>query len=274
MKDEIKLVEDAYNIVVNFLVNYSFQLLGAIIIIIAGFLVAGWAGRLLMKVQEKRNIDITLRQFISSTVRIIIIGLFTVIALGKLGVSINPFIAAIGGLAVGASFALQGPVSNYGAGLMIILTRLYKVGDSITIQDCFGIVKEITLSTTRLETEDGEMIIIPNKQITGEIHRNSYENRIMEGSIGIAYGDDPEVAIAVIREVIANIDGINNQMIPQVGIVAFADSAIEIEYRVWLPAINYYQKLHQVNLNIFNALNAAKVNIPFPQTEVRILEKV
>lgn len=267
----MKLVQEAYNIVINFMVNYSFQLVGAIIIIIAGFLFAGWASRVLMKVQEKRNIDITLRQFISSTVRIIIIGMFVVIALGKLGVSINPFIAAIGGLAVGASFALQGPVSNYGAGLMIILTRLYKVGDSITIQGSFGIVKEISLSTTRLETEDGEMIIIPNKQVTGEIHRNSHQNRIMEGSVGIAYSEAPEKAIKVIEKVLAEIAGLSDERAAQVGIIAFADSAIEIEYRVWLPAETYYANLYQINLNIFNALNEAKINIPFPQRDVRMV---
>ncbi|MFT5519886.1 MAG: small conductance mechanosensitive channel [Enterobacterales bacterium] len=271
MQDEMKLVQEAYNIVINFMVNYSFQLVGAIIIIIAGFLFAGWASRVLMKVQEKRNIDITLRQFISSTVRIIIIGMFVVIALGKLGVSINPFIAAIGGLAVGASFALQGPVSNYGAGLMIILTRLYKVGDSITIQGSFGIVKEISLSTTRLETEDGEMIIIPNKQVTGEIHRNSHQNRIMEGSVGIAYSEAPEKAIKVIEKVLAEIAGLSDERAAQVGIIAFADSAIEIEYRVWLPAETYYANLYQINLNIFNALNEAKINIPFPQRDVRMV---
>ncbi|PCJ49027.1 MAG: mechanosensitive ion channel protein MscS [Gammaproteobacteria bacterium] len=271
MQDELKLAQEAYNIVVNFLVNYSFQLIGAIIIIIAGYLVAGWASRMLMKVQEKRNIDITLRQFIASTVRIIIIGLFTVIALGKLGVSINPFIAAIGGLAVGVSFALQGPVSNYGAGLMIILTRLYKIGDSITIQNSFGIVKEISLSTTRLETEDGEIIIIPNKQVTGEIHRNSHKNRIMEGSVGIAYSDSPEKAIRTIEAVLRSIEGISHTRPPQVGIIAFADSAIEIEYRVWLPAESYYNKLYQINLNVFKALNEAKINIPFPQRVVQMV---
>ena len=271
MQDEIKLVQEAYNIVINFMVNYSFQLVGAIIIIIVGYLVAGWAAKMVLVMQEKRDVDVTLRQFITSTVRIIIIGLFIIIALGKLGVSINPFIAAIGGLAVGASFALQGPVSNYGAGLMIILTRLYKVGDLIVIQDCCGIVKEITLSTTKLETEDGEMIIIPNKQVTGEIHRNSFTNRIMEGSIGISYNDKPEKAIAVIQETLIANNSISHKSKPQIGISEFADSSINIEYRVWLPADNYFNLLHEINLDIYNALNRESINIPFPQREVRML---
>jgi len=271
MQDELELVQEVYNVVINFLVNYSFQLVGAVIILIAGFIVASWVSRLLMRIQEKRNVDVTLRLFISSTVRIMVIGLFCIIALGKLGVSINPFIAAIGGLAVGASFALQGPVSNYGAGLMIILTRLYKVGDTITIQDNFGVVKDISLSTTTLVAEDGELIIIPNKQVTGEIHRNSQENRILEGSVGIAYSDKPETAIQIIEDVLANIKDLDADLKPQVGIANFGDSAIEISYRVWLPTANYFTMLHRVNLAIFNALGNGGINIPFPQRDVHLI---
>ncbi|MBV1905725.1 MAG: mechanosensitive ion channel [Pseudomonadales bacterium] len=272
MQDEIELIQNVYNLIVNFMVSYSFQLIGAVIILIAGFIVASWVSRMLLRIQEKKDVDPTLRQFIASTVRILVIGLFIIIALGKLGVSINPFIAAIGGLAVGTSFALQGPVSNYGAGLIIILARLYKVGDTITIQDCFGVVKEITLSTTTLVAEDGELIVIPNKQITGEIHRNSHTNRIMEGSVGIAYSSAPERAIMVIEQVLENMEGLNKDLEPQVGISAFGDSAIEIGYRVWLPTVHYFTMLHAINLSIFNALNKANIVIPFPQREVHLLK--
>ena len=90
-------------------------------------------------------------------------------------------------------------------------------------------------------------------------------------SVGISYGDAPEKAIEVIREILNNIDGLDTQMKPQIGISSFGDSAIDIEYRVWLPADNYFTLLYQINLDIFNALNAAKINIPFPQREVRMV---
>ena len=268
MQDEMNLVHEAYNLVVTFMVNYSFQLLGAILILIAGFVVAGWVARLMNGVLQKNEVDQTLRQFIASTARLMVIMLFMIIALGKLGVSISPFIAAIGGLAVGASFALQGPVSNYGAGLMIILTRLYKVGDTISIKDCFGVVSEITLSTTTLVAEDGEMIVIPNKQIAGEIHRNSQSKRIMEGRVGIAYEHAPEHAISVIEEALKGISGVGPQPRPQVGISDFGDSAINIAFRVWLPSEIYYSKLHEVNLCVFKALGKADINIPYPKRDV------
>ena len=149
MEKELELAQQAYDVIVNFVVNYSFQLIGAVIILIAGF----------------------------------VIGMFVIIAVSKLGLSITPLIAALGGLAVGASFAIQGPVSNYGTGFVIILTRMFKVGDTISVQGCFGVVKEITLATTQLVVEDGEEIVIPNKHVVGEIHRNAYANRLVEGSI-------------------------------------------------------------------------------------------
>jgi small conductance mechanosensitive channel len=149
VEKELELAQQAYDVIVNFVVNYSFQLIGAVIILIAGF----------------------------------VIGMFVIIAVSKLGLSITPLIAALGGLAVGASFAIQGPVSNYGAGFVIILTRMFKVGDTISVQGCFGVVKEITLATTQLVVEDGEEIVIPNKHVVGEIHRNAYANRLVEGSI-------------------------------------------------------------------------------------------
>ncbi len=273
MENELKQVQEIYDLVVTYLVSYSFQLFGAFLIMVAGYFIAGWIANVVMTLQEKRNVDVTLRQFIASTTRIIVLGGFAIIALEKLGISVNPFIAAIGGLAVGASFALQGPVSNYGAGLMIILSRHYKVGDTITTQGCFGVVEEITLANTILIAEDGERIVIPNKHIVGEIHRNSESNRILEGTIGIAYTDSPEEAIRVIEDAITNIEGLDTEVKPQVGIIAFGDSAIEIGYRVWIPTASYFDKLHLVNLQIFNALTKAGINIPYPQRDVRIISK-
>ena len=112
MKQELATVEQIYQLVVNFLVNYSFQLTGALIIISGGLIVANWTARLLLRMQERRNVDVTLRQFIASSARVLVIVMFAIIALGKIGISMTPLIAAVGGLAVGASFAIQGPVSN------------------------------------------------------------------------------------------------------------------------------------------------------------------
>ena len=270
MKEELELAQQVYDVIVGFLVTYSFQLIGGVVILIAGFVVGGWVSRAVLRLQERRNVDVTLRQFIASVARLSVIGLFVIIAMSKFGVSITPLIAAIGGLAVGASFAIQGPVSNYGAGLVIILTRMFKVGDTIMVQGCSGVVEDINLATTRLVAEDGEDIIIPNKHIVGEIHHNSYGNRLIEGSVGIAYGDNPEIAIQTIQEMLKNTAGVTGEPASQVGIECFGDWSIVIGYRYWVPTRKYFETRHVVNLSVFKALADAGVTIPFPQRDVRL----
>ncbi len=271
MEEQLDLVQQVYELVVNFAVTYSFQLLGALLVVIAGYVIGGWVSRVVLRVQERRNVDITLRQFIANVARMLVIGMFLVIALSQVGISITPLIAAIGGLAVGASLAIQGPVSNYGAGLVIILTRMFKVGDTISLLGCSGQVEDISLATTILRAEDGEQIIIPNKHIIGEIHRNSQASRIVEGQVGVAYDSDPEQVIAIIERCLVGLEGVTTDARPQVGINSFGDSSIIMDYRVWVATDRYFETLHRCNLQVFNALKDNGVTIPFPQRELRML---
>lgn len=264
MQEDFALVQQAYELVVNFLVNYSFQLAGAAIILVVGFIVGSWVARVLLRVQEKRNVDVTLRQFIASTARLVVIALFVIIALSKLGISITPLIAAIGGLAVGASFAIQGPVSNYGAGLVIILTRMFKVGDTISVQGCSGLVKHIELAVTHLEAEDGEDIIIPNRHIVGEIHRNSYTNRMVEGQVTIDENADAMRAVALINEVLASIEDLPESDRATVGIEAFAHGGIVVGYRYWAPTSAYFKLMYQVNNEIYQAFASNNIALAKP----------
>ena len=274
MQEQLGLVQEIYALVVNFAVTYSFQLLGAVIVLIAGFIVGGWVARFLLGLMESRDVDVTLRQFLASTSRMVVIGIFLIIALSQMGISITPLIAAIGGLAVGVSFALQGPVSNYGAGLAIILTRMYRVGDTISVCGCAGIVSEITLATTILESEDGERIIIPNKEIAGQIHRNSSTQRIVEGQVGIAYSADPEQAISVLTQSLSTVDGVSQSPAPVIGINHFGDSAVVLDYRIWVPSEQYFPTLHAANLAVYRGLKESGISIPYPQREVRMLNQV
>lgn len=261
MAQEVGTLQQVLQLVTNFLVTYAFQLAGAVIILIAGFVVANWVSRALLRLQERRNVDITLRQFIASTARLLVIGLFVIMALGKLGISITPLIAALGGLAVGASFAIQGPVSNYGAGMVVILTRMFKIGDTINVQDCAGVVADISLSSTRLVAEDGEDIIIPNKHIVGEILRNSYDKRLVEGRIGIDPEADIPGACAAISAVVKDKTRELAVPAPLIGIEAFEDDMIVVGYRYWVNSQRYFETLYAVNDAIHAALDAADIHL-------------
>ena len=180
MEEEIKSVQKILSLIIDFFVNYSFQVIGAIIILIVGMIIARFAASFLLKFFERKDFDITLSKFIASAVKFIILGFIIIIALGKFGITIAPFIAALAAVAFGASFALQGPLSNYGAGLAIILARPFVVGNTITVRGVGGVVEEVTMGTTVLTDEDGVKITIPNKHILGEIIHNSEDWRIVE----------------------------------------------------------------------------------------------
>lgn len=273
IEQEIEQFQKIYNIITEFLVNYSFQLIGALVIFIIGLFVAKKVANFSGRICKKHNVDQTLAAFISNTLRIIVIIMAAIIALGKVGISVTPMVAAIGALSLGAGLAVQGLLSNYGAGFTIILTRPFIIGNTINVQGVSGLVTDISLGYTTLTNEDGVEITIPNKHIIGEILHNSFENTLVDSSIGISYDSDPEKAIQVIRQSLNESGAVSTSPEPQIGIDNFGDSAIEIGVRYWVPTETYFNNKYQTNLKIFKALQQANITIPFPQREVRLLKE-
>jgi small conductance mechanosensitive channel len=270
MEKELETIQQIYNVVVEFIINYSFQIVGAIIILLIGAKLASWLGRLVTRLCEKKNVDTTLSHFLGSVVKILVLTFVVIIAIGKFGISIAPFIAALGAIAFGTSFAIAGPVSNYGAGLVIIISRPFVIGNTITINGVSGVVDEIHLAVTILSTEDDEKITIPNKHIVGEILFNSFANKVVEGTVGISYQDDPEKAIEAIQTALKGVEGICDEPPPQVGIEAFGESSIDLGMRYWVPTKKYFQTLYRGNMAVHKALEGAGVTIPFPQRDVHL----
>ncbi len=271
MKDEITAVQKLIDTLIEFCVSYGFQVIGAIVILILGMAVANWVTRLLLGLMERKEIDITLSKFISNIIKFLIIGFAVIIALGKFGITIAPFIAALGAAAFGASFALQGPLSNYSAGLVIVITRPFTVGDTINVAGVSGLVEDVKLSTTLLTNEEGEVIIIPNRKIIGEILYNSKANKIVQGVIGISYDSDSEKAITIIQDTLSQNTDVDHENEPIVGIQGFGESSVDIGFRYWVPTIKYYHTAYSINLVVFNALKENDIDIPFPQREIKML---
>jgi small conductance mechanosensitive channel len=268
---EIQQAQEAYKLITEFFITYSFQIIGAIIILILGILVARKVGNFVFRICEKKELDVTLSRFIASTARIFIVVMVAIIALGKVGISVTPFIAAIGALSLGAGLAMQGLLSNYGAGFNIILTRPFVVGDTIRVQNVIGQVKEVHLAFTLLSDEDDVEITIPNKHIVGEIISNSHADTLAEETVGIAYDSDYKKAIEVIVQALESVENMSTARKPLVGIEDFADSSINIGIRFWAPTTHYFETRYRANANIYDALQAANITIPFPQREVRML---
>ena len=132
-------------------------------------------------------------------------------------------------------------------------------------------VEKIGLGATHLSNEDGEEITIPNKHIVGEILTNSFENKVVEMTIGISYNDDCQQATRIIREALKKIPAIVDSPVPQIGIQEFADSSVNIGMRYWVPTKQYFQTLYQANMAVFTALNEAGITIPFPQRDIHMV---
>jgi small conductance mechanosensitive channel len=219
----------------------------------------------------KKNIDETLSGFVSNFIRFLVVAMMVILALGKLGISIAPFIAALGALSLTTGLALQGSVSNFAAGVVLVATKPFKVGDTITIHDVYGEVDEIKLAYTVLINEDKEQITIPNKYMIGDVLVNSFSCRIVEGSVAVGYSSGVDKAISIIKDVLSKHENISDTNESIVGIENFGDSGIDIGYRYWVPTKSFFKTQYSVNLEVLKALKDATIEIPFPQREVRIM---
>lgn len=267
---ELSGLEKLYESAIEYVVAYSFQVLGAILILILGIFVARYLSNAIVRLCEKKQVDVTLRTYLGHVVRLLILFCFIVIALGKFGITIAPFVAALGAVTLGVGLALQGLVSNYGAGVSIIVTRPFKVGDTITVNGVSGEVTQINLAATILETEDQEHIMVPNKHIVGEVLTNTFAFKLVETVIGIDYSNSPEQAIKAIREALEKLDYVCQQPEPQIGVNGFGASSIDIGVRFLVPTKRYYECRYNANLVVFNAVKAAGLTIPYPIMDISV----
>ena len=259
MEQEIDSINRFVDVLVEFGVSYGFQILGAVVFLLIGLKLAGWAARRVIKVADAKSMDPTLSRFIANIVKLLLIVFVIIITLGNFGISIAPLIALAGAVAFGATLAIQGPLANYGAGVSIILTRPFVIGNTITIKHISGVVQDITLAATVLINEDGEKVTVPNKEIVGEVIVNSREQRVIQTKISIAYEEDAERAIALLVGVLETFEQVGTEPAPQVGIHDFTYGGIVLGMRFWVPSTRYFECRYAVNRAAFTALKSAGI---------------
>ncbi|PKI16514.1 mechanosensitive ion channel family protein [Colwellia sp. 12G3] len=272
LRTEIEQASQIYQVIIDFFTNYSFQLVGALLIFLFGYSIAGKVAKAVLRLCEKQKLDVTLSRFLASTTKMVVMVMITIIALSKIGISVTPFIAAIGAISLGAGLALQGLLANYAAGFNIIIIRPFVVGDTIEVQGVTGIVKEVQLAYTIIQNEDSAEITIPNKHIVGEVVLNSKKDTLLKLSVGISYQDNPIEVIALVERTLAKLDIYTDEVRMQVGIDDFSDSAITIGIRLWIPTTNLYAAKYSAYKAIYLAFEQEKITIPFPQQDIHIIE--
>lgn len=260
--EHLDTVSKYVDLLVEFGIEYGFQILGALVFLLIGLKVASWIGGRVARMLEGRNVDITLARFIGNVVKIVCIVFLVIITLGNFGVSIAPLIALAGAGAFGATVAIQGPLSNYGAGVSIILARPFVVGNTITVNKAAsGVVEEITLAHTTLIGEDGEKITVPNKEIVGQIIVNSETRRVVQTKIAIKGGQDITKAKNALRKAAESVGDIAGGPSPEIGVHDFAYGGIVLGIRFWVPSSRYFELRYAVNEAALRELNAAGIEM-------------
>jgi len=256
---------------IDYVISHSGALISALAVIIIGLVAAGWIGKLIDRWLAHRAMEQPMRTLLVRIVKLFIFAMALVIALGTAGMDVTALIAGVSVAGVGVGLALQGVLGNLVAGLTIIFTKPFRVGEWIEIAGVSGQVTKIELFSTTLVHTDQSRVVVPNRKIVGEILHNYGNVRQLDLSVGVAYGTNLSDATAIVRRVLAANPRVLTEPAPVVGVTMLADSSINIAIRPWIKVGDYVLAQGEINQAIAEQLRAASISIPFPQREVRML---
>jgi small conductance mechanosensitive channel len=254
-------------------IRFGPKVLTATLILTAGVFIANWCARATARGLHRFELEPPLQMLLTRLVRVLLVGVFLIMALQNLGVELLPLIAGLGVAGAGIALATQGVLSNVVAGLTIIFTKPYRVGEYIAVVGVEGAVAAISLFSTVLTHADRSRIVVPNRKVVGEILQNFGHIRQAEVLVGIAYDSDLQAALDVIREVV----GRNTRVLAEPGAVVqvnvLADSAVQIAIRPWVAVTDFSAISGEINLCVAEDLRKHGIVMPFPQREVRLIGK-
>lgn len=267
-----KYFEKYLEIMLHWISNYSLKLIAAIIIVLVGVWLSKRMTNMLKAVLEKNNLDVTLIGFLSNITYYTLIIMVLIAAAGQLGINTTSFLTIVGAAGLAVGLALKDSLSNFSAGVMLILFRPVRVGDFVTVGGVSGTVEEITIFNTILSTPDNQKVIVPNNDVTTNIITNVTANptRRIDMVIGISYDDDIKVARDVLRTVIENDSRILKEPAVRIAVSELADSSVNFVVRPWVKTSDYWDVYFDLTENIKIALDDAGINIPYPQQDVHL----
>jgi small conductance mechanosensitive channel len=256
-------------------VTFGADIVGALAILIAGYIIAGWAQNSTRRALDRSGkLDETIKPFLANVVRYTILVFVLVAVLAQFGVQTASIIAALGTIGLAIGLALQGTLSNVAAGLMLLFLRPFRTGETIDADGIVGTAVEIGLFATQLRTSDGVFLTVPNGSLLNRSIKNFSRNgtRRVDVLVGVSYDDDVEKALEVALKTLSADSRVLADPKPEVMVMALADSSVNINMRGWVNGGDYWGVLFDLNRNIKRELEAAGLSIPFPQRDVHIIE--
>lgn len=259
-------------------VDYTISVIGAIVLLIIGFMVAGQVRKLVYAgIMKTKHGDQTLAGFISRAARYAVLAMVVVMVLSQFGVQTASIIAALGAAGLAIGLALQGTLQNVASGLVLMFLRPFKVGDYIESSGVSGVIQEIGLFATELKTLDGLYVLAPNSEVWGTPITNfsREKTRRFDLSIGIGYDDDIDKAMKVMQQIIAKDDRVLNNPEPFLFVDSLGNSAVGVTCRVWINTTDWWATTRDLTKNAKQAFDKAGISIPYPQRDVHVFnEKV
>lgn len=253
------------------LVSTASNIVAAIFILIAGFIIGGWIRRRIIRIgNASAHLDVTLFNFFGNITRYIVIGFSFLFVLNTFGIQTTSFVAVIGAAGLAIGLALQGTLSNVAAGVMIVFFRPIKIGDFVEIDGQLGSVKDITLNFTELASASNVQIIIPNAQVWGNmiVNYSSYDTRRAEWTFGVGYGANLKQAEDTIRATIMGDPRAHQDPEPFIQVNNLGDSSVDFLVRVWCDSSEFFAFQADMKRQVKEALDAAGIDIPFPTRTV------
>lgn len=265
MNDQLDTLEHVQRTVIDSAIQFGPKLLVATIIIVFGFYVGRWIGRVTEGTLHKFHLEPPVQELLVRIVRVVVLALFTIMALQNLGVELLPLIAGLGVAGAGIALAMQGVLSNIVAGLTIIFSKPFRVGEYISIVGEEGQVENISLFSTVLSHTDRSQVVIPNRKIVGEILHNYGNIRQLDILVRVAYDTDLDEALAIARGILQDNPHVLKEPPPVVTVNKLAPYAVEIAVKPWVQVPDYTAAHGEISKAIVEAFRSRDITIPLPE---------
>ena len=270
MKSE-EMIETASELVV----TWGLKVVGAIVVLIVGRMVAGAIRGAVRRGLTKRKVDETLIPFLSNLAYYAALAVVVIAVLGLFGIQTTSLVAILGAAGLAVGLALQGTLSHFAAGVMLMIFRPFRIGDVVEVGGTIGKVEEIGIFTTTLKSPDNIKITVPNSQIYGDkiSNFNGYDTRRVDMVMGISYDDDIGRAIETMERIIKSDERVLADPAPQIAVAELADSSVNLIVRPWCNGADYWGVKFDLTRRFKEELEAAGCSIPYPQHDVHIIEQ-
>lgn len=273
MDKQLATIGQLQTAVINQAVSFGPRLIVALLILVAGYYAGTWVGRVVDRMLQPFGLETALNQLLVRIARITVLALFGVLALQNLGVQLLPLIAGLGVAGAGVALAMQGLLSNLVAGLVIIFSRPFRVGQYISIAGVEGRVEEINLFNSVLSHVDLSRVVVPNRKIVGEILHNYGHIQQLNLSVHVAYDTDLGGALAMLQQIMRSNACVLEEPAPLIQVASLDDASVEISVKPWVNVSDYVRTRGEINQAILESFRSKGIVIPFPQREVRLIRR-